>query len=447
MKYLLPALSLFLGVVFNGRAYQANNAAETITSDGSYADTAQAVAYALGMAQDGWVLTVGAPGGTYNWTNALIIGTSNIFTIQGASANNRPTIILNTTANSGIYIGAGSSLVTIQNFIFNVGPNRPYSNLLGIDGSGVCFRVSNCEFLNASQINFGITIGSINSKLSAGPFGLVDNCQFFFPGGVVYNYINVRANGNVVNYGWTQPMSWGTMNSVVVESCAFSQPAAAPISGLVEADGGARLTVRYNTITNIPESTHGVNSGSHISTLQVECYENTWVLNDTNNTMPYVYLQRGGSGVIWSNVISSTSYWNASAIFSFWVEPASSSWQAEWFPAQLVYPANYPAYEQVGEGVLNGSPGLVPIFAWGNNAPNSQWGTFALGMNTDGPFIQQGRDIYTNSVMPTYTPLVYPHPLVTSGGLGSTNTNTGTNSGTGSMTPPSNLQAHAPTGQ
>ncbi len=67
----------------------------------------------------------------------------------------------------------------------------------------------------------------------------MDHCQFYFPGGQVYNYINVFANGNIDGWCWTQPMSWGTTNSVVVrESCSFSQPHAAPISGLCEAIGG-----------------------------------------------------------------------------------------------------------------------------------------------------------------------------------------------------------------
>lgn len=446
MKYLLFSISLISSVVFDGYAYQANDATKTISSDGSWLDTSAAVTYATAKNQDGWVLTVGAPGGSYVWPNVLPIGSANVFTIQGASTNNRPTIIFTTTGNSGIYMGLGSKVVTIRDFIFDVGTTKPYSNLIGIDGSGVCFRVTNCRFQNAAQLNFGIQVGSINANNTMGPFGLVDNCQFSFPGGLVYNYINVRANGNVNGYGWTQPMSWGTVNAVVVESCTFSQKSAAPVSGLVEADGGARLVIRHNTITNIPESTHGLNSGAHLSTLQIECYQNQWVLNDTNNTMPYVYLQRGGTAVIWSNIVSSTSYWNASAIFTFWVEAASTYWQAEWFPRQLLYPADYPATQQIGQGVVNGAAGLVPTYIWGNTTPNALWGVVALGMNVDAPFIQQGRDIYTNSVMQNYTPLVYPHPLVSSSVYSPPGSGAGTN-GTATVFPPANLQVHPSTNE
>ncbi|HEX9048379.1 MAG TPA: hypothetical protein VF988_15235 [Verrucomicrobiae bacterium] len=462
MKALLLVLLFLAGAVFRCQAYSANDSAKTITSDGTYGDTTGAVAYVLGKGQDGWVITVGAPGGVYTWTNAIIIGTTNTLTLQGASPTSRVTAVFDTpSANSGIYVASRGGVVTIKDFIFNVGVNnRPYADIVGIDGNGVCFRVSNCRFVNASGINFGLQVGSINSTHIAGPYGVVDHCEFYFPGGVVYNFINARANGNVDGWGWTQPMSWGTTNSVVVEDCAFSQPKSAPVSGLVEADGGARLTIRHNTITNIPESTHGLNSGAHLSTLQVECYQNNWTINDTGNSMSYLYLQRGGTGVIWSNTIASTSFWNLTAVFSFWEEAASTVWQQEWFPRQLVYPADYPATQQVGQGVVNGAQGLAPTYLWGNNAPGTEWGTFTLGMNVDAPFIQQGRDIYTNSVMPNYTPLVYPHPLVASGGsvppVGSTGGGTGggtvstnstppvTNNPSGTMAPPVNLQAHPP---
>ncbi|MGA2243436.1 MAG: hypothetical protein ABSH48_00440 [Verrucomicrobiota bacterium] len=438
-----------MSAALTSRAYQANNTAQTVISDGSYADTARAVAYAIGQAQNGWVVTVGAAGGTYTWTNGLVIGLANSITIQGADPINRPTIIFTGTIRSGIYISANNNFALLKDLIFNVTPTGPAANVVDFDGSGVCFRVSNCEFLNSSTgigtgTAFGLQIGGINSLHQAGPYGLVDHCQFYFPGGIVYNYINVFANGNIDGWCWTQPMSWGTTNSVVVESCDFSQPHASPMSGLVEAMGGARLTLRYNNITNIPESTHGIQSGARSSTLQIECYENNWMLNDTTFTMSYVYLQRGGTSVIWSNNVTSTSFWNLGGACQFWVECAATSlWQAEGCTSELFYPANYPGPEQIGQGVVNGAAGLVPVYIWGNNFPNTTWGV-GLGRDTgDAPFIQQGRDIFTNSVMPNYTPLVFPHPLVTSSG------GTGTNVVTpisGGVIPPSNLQAHPPAG-
>lgn len=433
-------------------AYQANDVTKTISSDGSYLDTSSAIVYVTAKSQDGWVLTVGAPGATYTWTNALVFAMPNIFTIQGASTNNRPTIVLAGPVRTGIYFAAGQ-LVTIKDFVFSVAPTGPMGSVMSIDGNGVCFRISNCEFLNSSTgagtgTAFGIQIGGVNATHLPGPYGLVDHCQFYFPGGQVYNYLNLFANGNIDNWCWTQPMTWGTTNSVVVESCSFSQPKAAPMSGLVEASGGARLTLRYNNITNIPESTHGMHSGANSSTLQIEMYQNNWMLNDTAMSMSYLYLQRGGTAVIWSNIVNETSYWNLGNVCQFWVECAATTiWQAEGCTSQLLYPGDYPGPQQIGQGVVNGAPGSVPIYIWGNSFPGTVWGNFTLGRDGgDGQFIQQGRDIFTNSVMPNYTPLVYPHPLVAAGGT-SPGSFGGTTNGTGAVIPPTNLQAHPPGSQ
>jgi hypothetical protein len=434
-------------IVLDCRAYQANDAAQAVLSDGSYADTAQAVAYAAGKGQDGWVVTVGVPGGTYVWSSSLILGMNNSITIQGASTNNRPTIIFNTGANSGIYSRTYNHLVTIQNFIFNVGAQAPISNIIGIDGGGVCFRVSNCEFLQPSRATFGVQVGSINNDPIPGPYGLVDHCQFYFPGNVVYNYLNVRANGNISHWGWTQPMTWGTTNSVVVEDCAFSQPRSLPISHIVEADGGARICIRYCNVTNLAEGTHGVQSGAHDSTLQVECYENNFVVNDSTgiDTMPYLFWQRGGTCVVWSNTVSTTSFWNLGKVCEFTVECAeSANWQSESCGRQLMYPADYPGYQQVGQGVVNGAPGSDPIYCWGNNFPGTAWGDYVLGLAEDNSFIAQGRDIFLNTPKPGYTALVYPHPLVASGGNVPASFPAST-PGNGSVVPPTDLQAHPTT--
>jgi hypothetical protein len=455
MKNRLLTAALLLGMALTGRAFQANDTAQTVASDGSYADTAGAVAYAIAKAQNGWVVTVGAAGGSYTWTNGLVIGLGNSLTIQGADTNSRPTIVFAGQTRAGLYFSANTNLLTLKDLIFDVATNGPAANVVDIDGVGVCFRVTDCEFLNASTgigtgTAFGLQIGCINSNDQPGPYGLVDHCQFYFPGGVVYNYLNVFANGCADGWCWTQPMSWGTTNSVVVESCAFAQPKSAPTSGLVEAMGGARLTIRYNNITNIPQSTHGIQSGARSSTLQIECYENNWMLNDTTHTMSYLFLQRGGTSVIWSNTVADTSFWNLGGVCQFWVECAATSlWQEEGCGSQLQYPSDYPGSEQIGQGVVNGAAGPVPVYIWGNNFPGTTWGDFALGRDLgDVQFIQQGRDIYTNSVMPNYTPLIYPHPMITYAGTGgSTVTNTTTTATNSVVIPPTNLQAHPPGGQ
>jgi hypothetical protein len=150
---------------------------------------------------------------------------------------------------------------------------------------------------------------------------------------------------------------------------------------------------------------------------------------------------RGGTVLVFSNTIgqAQANLWGMG--FRFSVECASASWSSESCPSQLAYPANYPAYEQIGQGNIGGTILTVPIYCWSNSVPATTWGTYALGMDSyDALFIQQGRDIYTNSIMPGYAPLVYPHPLVTSAPPIITTIIT-TNASSSGPHPPSNLLA------
>src|SRR4051794_35916569 len=95
-------LALIFCTVSASYGYNRDDASKTITSDGSLADTQAAVNYVRDRGQDGWVLTVGAAGGNYTWTAALTVDVSNhIFTLQGASAANRPSISSTYTGDCG----------------------------------------------------------------------------------------------------------------------------------------------------------------------------------------------------------------------------------------------------------------------------------------------------------------------------------------------------------
>lgn len=521
-------------------AYTANDSLQQVYSDGSYQGTFNGLSYIAGKAQDGWTLYIGTNGGSYNWGSQLNFTLPNITTIAGSSPTNRPTIIFTNVNECGIYLNPGS-FVTLRDLIFNSGTVSPDESIVGIDGTNVCFRVSNCQLLNAALgspaspgTRFGIQVCTgHNNAHFLGPWGLIDSCQFDFPGGVVYNYINCRANGTlnpdgtVLGWGWSNSMTWGTTNSVIVESCSASQPSPIPINGFAEGDGGARITLRYCNLTNVEESTHGSESGSHTSTLQVEQYMNQFVVNGALQ-VDYWYVQRGGSGVIWSNTylneltggastltttmkfwdenagtnssyqnfIPAGSVYNGSGVFvysvtnntsgagpyyQFWGGVNDTSFgfgtnstgsgtatytaiannvgtpqfstnfpqvymylkgtpnatvtcgirdvsQDDWWQetksasSRLFYPTNYPSFEQNGQGSANNAQISQPIYIWGNVFAASQFQGIILGHDSgDSPFIQQGRDIFTNTVMPGYTPLAYPHPLVnasTNGGGG-----------------------------
>lgn len=75
---------------------------------------------------------------------------------------------------------------------------------------------------------------------------------------------------------------------------------------------------------------------------------------------------------------------------------------------------------------------LEPLYSWGNTLNGNPSGIASSYAN-----IQEGRDIYKNTVKPGYTPLTYPHPLAVAVSLPTPPTNT-----VNSLTPPLNLGVH-----
>lgn len=390
----------------------------SVISDGSYQGTLNGLNYLEGQAASGWTLVVGTNGGVYTWSNSLVVSSPYPVTITGANATNLTTILFNTADYDGIY--AQTPFTTVENFAFNWTNNSPAA-FVQITGSNVCYRISNCNFLgvpNKDGGGFAVDIGNNNSTAYApGPFGLVDHCTWNWPGSRSLNYCHVRYNGDLSNgvpsqWGWTQPMTWGTTNVACFEDCTATASDANGAHHFVEAQSAARICIRYCNFTNVEEGTHGIADGDKVGTCQVELYENNFFFNDTNNTAPYCFWTRGGTCVCWSNTVADTSYWNLSQVCRFTVECAESgNWTAEGCPSLLVYPADYPGPEQVGQGVVGGVPGTVPCYCWSNNFCSTYYGDYVLGIAEDNSFIVQGRDIFTNQPMPSYTPLVYPHPL------------------------------------
>ena len=133
-----------------------------------------------------------------------------------------------------------------------------------------------------------------------------------------YGYFIID-NGSTTHSSWQSPMSWGTTNQVVFENCTFT--ATTPVAGKAAIDGygGARYTMRYCNLTNYIIGCHGIASGANDSTLQIECYNNNFCDNNNGFQLSWIYWERGGTAVIYSNVVSST-YSTLSEGFRFSVE-------------------------------------------------------------------------------------------------------------------------------
>lgn len=416
MKRLLSFL-LLSAVLLRGTDTMAFS---TVTAaSGSLVDVSNAITAA------GFGGTVWIPPGTNQWAGTLTDVGVNLY------GSNKCSILFTTNVQIGLYVQTYGTFTTISNLIIDSDiVNGPQNQVIGIDGSNVCFRITACTLMDVSTVAYeGIKIpsGGSDSANLLGPWGVVDHCNFYLPDlGKPYNIFNIHANGyfssnNLYNgFGWSYPMTWGTTNTVTIESCNAGIPAVTTLGSqaFVEGYGGGRACVRYCNLTNIVESTHGTHSGSaYVGFLQMEWYENNSQFNNPNVEWTYFYLQRGGSSVIWSNVWHSTQPdVNTTTTLSFWVECATATGPCNWIcescPSLASYPANYPLFQQIGQGLVGlNTPGYQPVYMWSNTIPGSQFG-LALGTEaSSSQFITQGIDIFTNQINPAYTAQAFPSPL------------------------------------
>src|SRR3712207_833589 len=104
---LLSAIVLSFAATPAASAFTTDAANKKMVSDGSFGDTAAAIAAVKGKNEDGWVVTVGEPGGTYTWPNQMVINVGRDFTIQGASSTVPTTIKSTFNGPIGIWVDAG----------------------------------------------------------------------------------------------------------------------------------------------------------------------------------------------------------------------------------------------------------------------------------------------------------------------------------------------------
>lgn len=401
-------------------AFTPNDPAKTVLADGSLTDTTNGFNYIISKAQDGWVETTGTAGGSYTWADQATFTTTNSVVLQGPSSVNRITITVSSAATYGISLTALASnhVFSLKDMILtDTSSPAPYKGMLGINGAGVCFVVTNVTFIRSGgtfrQLPETVDCGSPNNLAYPGPYGAFLGCSWIGGSDNIYG-VFVRDNGGLSHLGWARPNTWGTVNAVYFENCFAVNQGAVAHAGqpMVDGDCGARVVIRYCNLTNYTLGWHGIASGDLDGTMQVEAYKNVFECHDLVNGLPYPYWLRGGSGVFWSNTLVQPMGGLWAAVGRFSDECASADWAIEHCPAQLHYPADYPAPQGIGQGVTAGSAPsqtLVPVYCWSNSLPSTFFG-YLLGLDAgDQPFIQQGRDIYTNSPMPSYTPLPYPY--------------------------------------
>jgi hypothetical protein len=289
------------------------------------------------------------------------------------------------------------------NFIQGVGDGN---GIIKIRGNARAWRIDNCSF-SASSKNM-VSIGG-----TAVTYGLIDHCTF-----TAINSSNCKAlqiiarttgedDVEPVIFGdaaWAQGLSLGTVNAVYVEDCTFTWDVRYP---LVDIDEGARFVFRYNKVVGAGIGSHGHDGGyKHRGVFSYEIYENDFDANGTN--LWAAIALRGGTGVIFNNTFSG-NYNGTTVLYCYCAcDPrvTCSAWPI----------CEYPCPDQVGRTTGQVSS---PLYLWNNTYNDGLSGPSVFNNNGDceesANVLQEGRDFYSNTQKPGYTPYTYPHPLVSPG--------------------------------
>jgi hypothetical protein len=338
---------------------------------------------AVNSANDGDTVVV--PPGTASWTNSVLDDSVIVF-------------------NKGITLtGAGIGLTVITDATLQ-NPNDDQEALIQVSGTeGKPFRITGFSFLNVNDTGIKIYGSCKNWRVdncymegdatygiyvSGYTFGVVDHCEF--RGNTSKNFeVSVKDTNDPA---WARPLTLGTENAVYIEDCIFvGRSGSGALDDMCDGDDGARIVVRYNTITNQYPHVHGNLSGGR-SAFSVEIYENTFI--DNGGTNCYCAMQlRGGTGVVFNNAY--TGNWGGMLVRDQRCDQQGL--------------CSYPQPDQIGRTT---GQSLDPLREW-NNTENGNNISFSPHCGSCAGIIVEGRDYLNDTQRSGYTPYTYPHPLVT----------------------------------
>jgi hypothetical protein len=203
--------------------------------------------------------------------------------------------------------------------------------------------------------------------------------------GVVVDHNTVTDEGVIVenvqpgdvNNGdaaWTQAMPFETVNAVYFEDNTMTYPHYATHAVDLDCDDGGAYVFRHNTESGNTVGNHGYDSVPN-GCLMEDVYQNTL---SANSTAPYTVQYRGGTGVVFSNVITGEATGYQFGITNYRSDSngfigstghgycnGSNPTDGNSNP-----PASYgwPCYEQIGRtsGATNGGLTSHPLYEWDN---------------------------------------------------------------------------------
>lgn len=391
-------------------------ASASVTNSASSVSLAD-VTTAYNLCNEGDTLAI--PAGTATWASALLVGkgisiigagtndtiisrAGQVFDINGQTINHAPVRIAHMKLDINGYYGGG---------------NYPIGVLTTYASTNYWLRS-----LRIDHVYFNTAQYAINT-VGVCLWGVIDHCYFYN----CCNSIGIDGGSAI----WEFPITAGTTNALVIEDCTFVvDDGVNSITGWSEQESiysghGVRFVVRNNvfdwsayTGNGLPYENHGKggiieNDPPVDSDLRgppiFEVYSNTMSVYKTYRHMNI----RGGSGLVWNNTLTSLD------------GPA---------PIINVTEDNYDPYG------WSGIDQVENLFVWGNTANGSPISDVSLQVQTPTNQIILNRDYFMhapddhsgkitwsdwpgshNAVFNAgvaqayypYTPLVYPHPIVT----------------------------------
>lgn len=346
--------------------------------------------------------TVLLPAGSNTWSSSISIPNNKKITLKGSGMKN--TVITMSPTGTAMKLNCSGSRITDIGLING-----------SIEADGYDFRIDHCSISFSAWSN-GISVMSRNVRPAVIPTGVIDNC--------VFNNIRVLVCGtnymlseNDAQHGlWTTPLRLGTAEAVYIEDNTFT-------NGVNAIDGnyGGRYVFRYNVLNDVYIEAHSV-QGNNRAIRKWEIYNNT--INQVSKAMWVPMFIRGGTGVIFNNILTGT--WTNPNIAIDNVRSCYSAGDGGMCNGNSSWDGNeagengYPCRDQIGRSTdqwlwttVKPYPPqtLDPAYAWNNKHGNNNVVFYHHNCDMNKTHIKVGRDIFNGVQKPGYAPYTYPHPL------------------------------------
>lgn len=345
-----------------------------------------AVTAAIAAAASGDLVIV--PPGAATWSQSLVI--SKGITLQGSGigvtvitsniSNNYDALVTYTPANPSLNERFRLTAFTFEGAWKSGGVIITNSSATALI-NGV--RVDHLRFYECNAR--GVVFWGNN-------YGLVDHNIF------EDCYVATSSFGNEWSSWENYPLHLGTDEYVVFEDNTFTFTGFRACAFVCEGGQGGRYTFRYNTIRNPIDGdildihgnqdpvTPAYRSNGSRGTVGAEIYNNTVYSTRTNHRFVF---HRGGTALVFNNTFTGTSQDVEIQLTEY------DGWSYH-------YLSMYPGYDQIQNS-----------YYWNNkDRYGMEMQVTLYDPVADSVFIQNGRDFWLTPP-PNYTPLRYPHPMIT----------------------------------